>query len=141
MAKRATAKKKAQKQPTQREVLRIFGECAFAIGGGAAAQASASGVQIELSKEGAAYWSDRYWKTIPKGMKYAPWKAARPTVIMQARQLGVEAATAAIARTGPGAAQVLILLEDVKPASRVVEKDPKCRSNAATKGSGRYCQV
>lgn len=139
MAKKTAAKKKPKKPPTQKELVRVFGECAFAIGAGAEAQAAVSGVRITLSGRAAAYWADRYWKTVPKGMRKAPWKAARPQVTMQARQLGVEAVKAAVARAGQGVAAVQILPEDVRPASKVVEHDETC-VRAAGGGGGVYCQ-
>jgi hypothetical protein len=141
MAKK-TAKKstKKTKAPTQTEIRRVFGECAFAIGQGVEAQAAASGCRFTLASDAVRYWADRYWTTVPKGMKKAPWRAAKKLVLVQARQLGVEAAKAALAAAAQGATEVVVSAADVKAASAIVEHDQACAA-AAVKGAGVYCEA
>ncbi len=141
MAKKTAKKsKKKSKAPTQVEIRRVFSECAFTIGQGVEAQAAASGCRFSLASDAVRYWADRYWKTVPKGMKKAPWRAAKRIVLVQARQLGVEAAKAALAKAAQGATEIVVSAADVKAASAIVEHEPAC-VEAAGSGAGVYCEA
>jgi len=140
MAKKTAAKKKTKKakRVTQKMIRQAFVECALYAGRGIERVALAKNVTIKIELAATTYWAERYWKSIPKGLKVGNWRSDRVPVAVMADLLGVTAAEAAIGRA-PGAAQVSITRQDAAGASASVAANPNCVQAPA--GSGIYCPM
>ncbi len=128
----------------------VFGECCVSVGRGVervsqkhASPPPAGGppvpLMIEISPEAGAFWTERYSKTIPKGLRKTKWSVARATVLEMSELLGVEAAEAAVASARPGAS-VVIRVAHARKGSKAVEKNQRCKA-AKRVGQGDFCTV
>jgi hypothetical protein len=147
MAKKTSKTKKGKskgKKPSQKLIRQVFGECAVAVGRGieaTAIEATAKDNAVSISapeSDAIAYWAERYWKTIPKGLRKGNWSIDRTAVLLQARDMGTNAAQAALKKPGKGG-KIAITLSDAEAASALIESDKRCQPVPDRKGRGRYC--
>jgi hypothetical protein len=144
MAKKTSKTKKGKskgKKPSRKLIRQVFGECAVAVGRGIEATAKDNAVPISAPESDAiAYWAERYWKTIPEGLRKGNWLDDRRGVLLQARKMGMNAAKAALKKPGKGG-KIAITLSDAEAASVFIEGDQHCQAPVRVKKAlrGRYC--